>query len=224
MNWLRSRRLAGHFAADDPVKCRNERPPSAVAPQTEGNKEIVMKYRMFGAAALSVALAMTPALARDGHGGGGGVRGGGGGMSHGASFGGASRSVAVGRGGSSFRGQADRSSFRGGNQVARRGQFTRSNQFARGGNFRGNRRGGFGVGLAGGVALGGFGGYYGDDYYGDDAYYGGAYYGGDDYAPSAYAYQEGGVVGSDYCSQRYRSYNPNTGTYTGYDGQPHPCP
>ncbi|MCX5497014.1 BA14K family protein [Kaistia dalseonensis] len=27
-----------------------------------------------------------------------------------------------------------------------------------------------------------------------------------------------------YCSQRYRSYNPNTGTYTGYDGRQHPCP
>lgn len=27
-----------------------------------------------------------------------------------------------------------------------------------------------------------------------------------------------------YCSQRYRSYNPNTGTYTGYDGYQHPCP
>nr|WP_272904170.1 BA14K family protein [Xanthobacter agilis] len=24
--------------------------------------------------------------------------------------------------------------------------------------------------------------------------------------------------------QRYRSYNPRTGTYTGYDGLQHPCP
>ncbi|MDQ0505665.1 BA14K family protein [Xanthobacter agilis] len=27
-----------------------------------------------------------------------------------------------------------------------------------------------------------------------------------------------------YCMQRYRSYNPRTGTYTGYDGLQHPCP
>lgn len=27
-----------------------------------------------------------------------------------------------------------------------------------------------------------------------------------------------------YCMQRYRSYNPATGTFTGYDGLQHPCP
>ncbi|MFG1301206.1 BA14K family protein [Xanthobacter sp. V3C-3] len=27
-----------------------------------------------------------------------------------------------------------------------------------------------------------------------------------------------------YCMQRFRSYNPATGTYTGYDGFQHPCP
>lgn len=27
-----------------------------------------------------------------------------------------------------------------------------------------------------------------------------------------------------YCMQRYRSYNPATRTYTGYDGLQHPCP
>jgi len=27
-----------------------------------------------------------------------------------------------------------------------------------------------------------------------------------------------------YCMQRFRSYNPRTGTYTGYDGLQHPCP
>lgn len=35
------------------------------------------------------------------------------------------------------------------------------------------------------------------------------------------------VYGDDavaYCMQRYRSYNPSTGTYTGYDGYQHPCP
>jgi hypothetical protein len=27
-----------------------------------------------------------------------------------------------------------------------------------------------------------------------------------------------------YCSQRYRSYDPRSGTYLGYDGYRHPCP
>ena len=27
-----------------------------------------------------------------------------------------------------------------------------------------------------------------------------------------------------YCSQRYRSYDPASGTYLGYDGDRHPCP
>jgi ABC-type cobalamin transport system permease subunit len=28
----------------------------------------------------------------------------------------------------------------------------------------------------------------------------------------------------EYCMRRFRSYNPETGTYIGFDGQPHPCP
>lgn len=27
-----------------------------------------------------------------------------------------------------------------------------------------------------------------------------------------------------YCSQRFKSYDPRSGTYLGYDGQRHPCP
>jgi hypothetical protein len=56
------------------------------------------------------------------------------------------------------------------------------------------------------------------------------YYG---YAPYGY-YDEPVVVddgyaaapgGSDqYCAQRYRSYDPRTGTFMGYDGVRHPCP
>jgi hypothetical protein len=167
----------------------------------------MMRCKVLGAAALSMALAVAPALARDGHGGGGG-RGGGGGMSHGATLGGSgARSAAIG---GSFRGAAagGGSSFRGGSQVSRSG-----NQFARGGNFRGHRRGGFGFGVAAGAALGGYYGY-------DNDYYDNAYYG-DGYGP-AYAY-EGGDDSSGYCSQRYRSYDPSTGTYMGYDRQPHPC-
>ena len=30
--------------------------------------------------------------------------------------------------------------------------------------------------------------------------------------------------GNSYCAQRYRSYDPASGTYLGYDGRRHPCP
>ena len=38
---------------------------------------------------------------------------------------------------------------------------------------------------------------------------------------NSYAYMESN--GSSYCAQRYRSYDPASGTYLGYDGQRHPC-
>jgi BA14K-like protein len=34
----------------------------------------------------------------------------------------------------------------------------------------------------------------------------------------------GSVSAVDYCAQRYRSFDPATGTYLGFDGQRHPCP
>ncbi len=40
-------------------------------------------------------------------------------------------------------------------------------------------------------------------------------------------YYEGGVVDGDsvaYCMNRFRSYDPASGTYLGYDGLRHPCP
>ena len=41
--------------------------------------------------------------------------------------------------------------------------------------------------------------------------------------PPAYAAPPpGDAVG--YCMSRFRSYNPNTGTYIGYDGMERPCP
>lgn len=57
------------------------------------------------------------------------------------------------------------------------------------------------------------------------------YYGG--YYPYAYPYPPpppayyGGAAGGDaaaYCAQRYKSYDPATGTFLGYDGARHPCP
>jgi hypothetical protein len=62
------------------------------------------------------------------------------------------------------------------------------------------------------------------------------YYGGPDYAPAYYDdqyYDDGAVAvapgpgGDDavtYCMQTYRSYDPQSGTYLGYDGYRHPCP
>jgi hypothetical protein len=49
------------------------------------------------------------------------------------------------------------------------------------------------------------------------------------YAPPAVVYEDDAyAAGSDrddaYCAQRYRSYDPRSGTYLGYDGARHPCP
>ena len=60
--------------------------------------------------------------------------------------------------------------------------------------------GGFAAGAAAGAILGGMAA---------APYYGGGYY-------------EGDAV--RYCMQRFRSYDPGSGTYLGYDGYRHPCP
>ena len=85
----------------------------------------------------------------------------------------------------------------------------------RGGNRGGYRGGGVGVGagiagLAAGALIGGAilnsqrGGYYDDGYY----------------APQGMITDDGVA----YCMQRYKSYDPASGTYLGYDGYRHPCP
>lgn len=115
------------------------------------------------------------------------------------------------------------------------GNFHPGGNFRTGGNpnFSGGdhyRHGGnFGAGVAAGVAGAAIGGALASQaYYGGPGYYGGgpAYY--DDQS-----YDDGGVVaevpaagGGDvaYCMQTYRSYDPRSGTYLGYDGYRHPCP
>jgi hypothetical protein len=100
-------------------------------------------------------------------------------------------------------------------------------QYRRGwGGYRGGwgYRGGAGIGLgiAAGALLGGAiiasQGYpYAPGY---------AYGPGYGYAPG-YAYGPGYAAGGDaiaYCQQRFRSYDPRSGTYLGYDGLRHPCP
>jgi hypothetical protein len=145
-----------------------------------------------------------------GHGGGGGSRGGGGmsigrsgggGMSIGRTGGGAG-SMSFGRsGGGNFAINNRSGNWSGGNWSGRRN----FSDFRRHRGFRGPA-----------VAFGFGPGYYdyGYDYAYDDA--------------DAYAYVAPGpaVAGDDvaYCQQRFRSYDPSTGTYLGYDGLRHPCP
>jgi len=103
-----------------------------------------------------------------------------------------------------------------------------------GGNWRGggynHRRFYPGAAVAGAVIGGAvIGGAYGDSY----AYYGGPDYydSGDTYYDNGNGYDAGPEVavvqgGGDpgYCAQRYKSYDPASGTFLGYDGQRHPCP
>jgi len=132
------------------------------------------------------------------------------------------------------------------------GQFARGNsQFAQRGEFRGDRGRGFGrdagfavgaaaAGIATGAAIaaGGYG--YDPSYYGDNYAYDSGY--GDSYAydngatyntgiPLVTFDQQAPVEGpvavagdASYCAQRYRSYDPASGTFLGYDGMRHPCP
>jgi hypothetical protein len=97
-----------------------------------------------------------------------------------------------------------------------------------GGGYRGGGFGGAGLGLAAGAIIGGAilgaGQPYG--YYGNPGY---AYAPGYAYGPG---YDQGYVAvspyagGSDvaYCEQRFRSYDPASGTYLGLDGRRHSCP
>ena len=98
----------------------------------------------------------------------------------------------------------------------------------RGGGWRGGGWGGPGAGFVAGAIIGGAlagPGYYGGSpyYYGPGPYYGAppVDYGYDDQGPAP------GPVGGDavaYCMQRFKSYDPRSGTYMGYDGNRHPCP
>jgi len=90
-----------------------------------------------------------------------------------------------------------------------------------GGGYR--RHGGFGPGFAVGVGVGsglGYGGYYDDYAYGYGPGYNSGYY------DNSYAYMSDDAGSSDdaSCAARFRSYDPASGTYLGYDGRRHPCP
>jgi hypothetical protein len=206
---------------------------------------------VLGATALSLSLAIaTPVLAQEAHGGrpGAGAHAAGGNMG-GARMGGPRVGAQANTGGGNFaaRGNAN---FAARSNTA---QFNRGNpQFAQRGEYRGDRDRGFrrdagfavgaaaaGVATGAAIAAGGYG--YDPSYYGDNYAYDSGYYG-DSYAYDTGATYNTGIplvtfdqavpvegpvaVGGDasYCAQRYRSWDPASGTYLGFDGLRHPCP
>jgi hypothetical protein len=202
---------------------------------------------VFGATALSLSLAIaTPVLAQEAGRAAGGHPGAMGARAGSANVGGARM------GGPRMGNAGAQANFRGGQTNVGRSNFAgRGNaQFVqggyRGGEFRGDRGLGYrrdiaagavaaGVATGGALAYGNNYGYYNDGYY-DQNYYG-----------DSYAYDDGvtynagiplvtfdqpqAAVGVDesmagdpaYCAQRYRSYDPASGTYLGFDGLRHPC-
>jgi MFS family permease len=85
--------------------------------------------------------------------------------------------------------------------------------------WRGRHWGAAGAGFAAGALIGGalaaphyrYG-------YGYGPYYGPYAYGGAYAAVPTYSSDDA------YCSRRFKSYDPSSGTYLGYDGERHPCP
>jgi hypothetical protein len=174
--------------------------------------------------------------ARFGGGGGGAHFGGGGARMGGGNFGGArigggggnfAAGAAVRPGGGSFAAgtvsrQAFSPSYSGTRSVATAGNWQGGSGNWSGRHWHHRHGGGFWPGFAAGAAIGGLGSYayYGGGYYDDPYYYGDSYYD----EPTVAVVPDGGGDSAAYCAQRYKSYDPASGTYLGYDGQRHPCP
>lgn len=100
-------------------------------------------------------------------------------------------------------------------------------QYRRRGYYRGGGAG-IGIGLAAGALIGGAIAAGSNPYYYGPGY--GYGYGGPAYYPApapvvvAPRYGYGGGDAEAYCMQRYRSYDPASGTYLNYDGNRYPCP
>jgi len=113
------------------------------------------------------------------------------------------------------------SRFEGNRWNGQRAYDGRWNRYSQNGYWR--RGAGYGAGVAVGVGVGlGYpyvagGGPYADDYYE-------GYAATDDYGYAAAPEYDGQEVDAQYCAQRFRSYDPASGTYLGYDGLRHPCP
>jgi BA14K-like protein len=206
------------------------------------------RFGILGATALTLSLAIaTPVLAQQAPGSKAGAHAA---NMGGARMGGGPRMQSNFRGGQANVGRANFAG-RGNAQFVPRGnaQFAQRGEF-RGDRGRGfGRDAGFAVaaGVATGAAIasGGYGYGYSDPYYGDNYAYD-PNYAGDGY-DNSYAYDNGATFNSglplvtfgqqapvdqttvamggdaSYCAQRYRSYDPASGTYLGYDGLRHPC-
>ena len=197
------------------------------------------RFVVLGATALSLAIA-APALAQQGHGSKAGAHAAAGHMG-GARMGGGPRMQSNFRGAQANAGRANFAG-RGNAQFAQRGEFRgdRGRGFGRDAGFAvGAAAAGLATGAA--IASGGYGYGYSDPYYGDNYAYD------PNYTGDSYAYDNGVTfdsglplvtfdqqvpidqttiaMGGDasYCAQRYRSYDPASGTYLGYDGLRHPC-
>jgi BA14K-like protein len=189
--------------------------PGPVAAGVITERKSVMSHRqlmsLIAIAALGIVTVSADAFARGGGrgGGGAGMRGGGGaGMRGGGAVG-----------------------VRGG-AIANRGAVGVRGGLAYRGVGYGGYPGGYyrpGVGLAAGALVGGaiaasqYGGYgYGGYGYGSGYGYDNSYYGSNPGYAASYSMAGGQDAG--YCAQRFKSYDPSTGTYMGYDGKRHPCP
>ncbi len=105
-------------------------------------------------------------------------------------------------------------------------QFSGGSGYRGGYGYRRDGGGGFVPGLAAGAIIGGAIASPGYAYYGGPAYYTPGYYDDQYYDDGAVAVAPA-PAGDDavaYCMQTYRSYDPQSGTYLGYDGLRHPCP
>ena len=89
---------------------------------------------------------------------------------------------------------------------------------------------GVGAGVVGGVIIGRgltapyYEPYYPRAYYVGPEYYPDGYYTRRVYDPGSYREDVEDEDAEAYCIQRFRSYDPESGTYLGYDGGRHPCP
>jgi BA14K-like protein len=200
------------------------------------------KFGVLGATALSLSLAIAaPALAQQPQGRGGHVAGHMGGPRMGSA-----PHMQSGGAQANFAGRGN------GQQFARGNQHFAARGVNGGGGFRDRgfgRDAGFAVGAAAAgvatgaaLAAGGYGYGYSDPYYGDNYAYDDSGYYGDSYAYDNGASFDAGLPlvtfnqpaqveqgpmaatgDASYCAQRYRSYDPASGTYLGYDGMRHPC-
>jgi hypothetical protein len=210
---------AGHFAADrEPLISLKWERIRAVAGFNDMHLIGALNMRnIFSKTCLSIAalglgisLAASPVLAageRHGGGGGGGFHSGGGHM--GGGFHGGGGGARVGGGGFSGGASAFHPAHGGGGYAGGGGGYR--NGYGHGNGY-GYGYGGaaLGVGLLGGAIIG-------SQYpYDDSGYDYGAQY---DVGP-----QEGGGDSEGYCERTYRSYDPASGTYLGYDGLRHSCP